>query len=161
MVRGVGAAGKGGKQANVEDVYLRDEVATLQEKIEWMEQQMEASHEAMQEAIATLTGQLATLFSGSRQQHQHRNRHLDEDEVTEGEFVVNPFARQQPRGEFQRVMVDNRDRQWESDMKVKIPEFHGGLTPKEFVDWVAIVYETLELKEVPEAKRVPLVATRL
>ncbi|KAF7131902.1 hypothetical protein RHSIM_Rhsim09G0023400 [Rhododendron simsii] len=58
-------------------------------------------------------------------------------------------------------MVDNRDRQWESSMKVKIPEFHGGLTPEEFVDWVAIVNETLELKEVPEVKRVPLVATRL
>ncbi|KAH7835277.1 hypothetical protein Vadar_024651 [Vaccinium darrowii] len=126
-----------------------------------MEQQMEASHEAMQETIATLTGKLVTLFSGPRQQHQHSNCHLGEDEVTEGEFVVNPFARQQPRGELQRVIVDNSNRQWKTDMKVEIPKFHGGLTPEKFVDWVAIVDETLELKEVPEAKQVPLVATRL
>ncbi|KAH7832823.1 hypothetical protein Vadar_000316 [Vaccinium darrowii] len=112
----------------------------------------------MQETIATLMGKLATLFSGPRQQHQHSNRHLGEDEVTEGEFAVNPFARQQPRGELQRVMVDNSNRQWKTGMKVEIPKFHGGLTPEKFVDWVAIVDETLELKEVPEAKQEQLVS---
>ncbi|KAH7844240.1 hypothetical protein Vadar_025932 [Vaccinium darrowii] len=36
----------------------------------------------------------------------------------------------------------------------------GGLTPEEFLDWVAAMDEVLEFKQVPEDKRVSLVATR-
>lgn len=58
-------------------------------------------------------------------------------------------------------MVDNcNSRNWNSNIKIEIPEFHRGLTPEELVGKVAIVEETLELKEVLRAKQLPLLATR-
>ena len=45
-------------------------------------------------------------------------------------------------------------------MRIEIPEFHGSLQPEEFLDCLAIVEEVLEFKDVPEDKRVQLVATR-
>ncbi|KAH7840743.1 hypothetical protein Vadar_020993 [Vaccinium darrowii] len=58
-------------------------------------------------------------------------------------------------------MTDNRDfRPWESGLRIDLPEFQGGLTPEEFLDWVAAMDEVLEFKQVPEDKRVSLVATR-
>ena len=58
-------------------------------------------------------------------------------------------------------MADNRDfRPWESGLRIALPEFQGGLTPEEFLDWVAAMDEVLEFKLVPEDKRVSLVATR-
>ncbi|KAH7836443.1 hypothetical protein Vadar_001255 [Vaccinium darrowii] len=58
-------------------------------------------------------------------------------------------------------MADNRDfRPWESGLRIDLPEFQGGLTPEEFLDWVAAMDEVLEFKQVPEDKRVLLVATR-
>ena len=49
---------------------------------------------------------------------------------------------------------------WEAGLKIDIPEFHGGLKAEDFLDWLFVVEEVLEFKEVPENKRVPLVATR-
>ena len=45
-------------------------------------------------------------------------------------------------------------------MKIDIPEFHGGLSAEDFLDWVNAVEDILKFKEVPEEKRVPSVATR-
>nr|GFC76679.1 reverse transcriptase domain-containing protein [Tanacetum cinerariifolium] len=54
------------------------------------------------------------------------------------------------------------DRRWESGMRVNIPEFYGNtLNPEGFIDWLVIVEEVFEFKEVPEKKRVPLIATKL
>ena len=46
-------------------------------------------------------------------------------------------------------------------MHTKILEFHGILRPEEFLDWLATVEKILDFKDIPENKRVPLVATRL
>src|SRR5574338_448148 len=53
------------------------------------------------------------------------------------------------------------DRRWESGMKMEIPEFKGGMQAEEFLDWVSNVEEIFDFKEVPEHRRVKLVATRL
>jgi hypothetical protein len=45
--------------------------------------------------------------------------------------------------------------------KLDIPEFQGDLQPKELMDQVAAVGEVLDFKEVPEDRRVSLVATKL
>ena len=45
-------------------------------------------------------------------------------------------------------------------MKIDIPELHGRLVVEDFLDWINAVEDILEFKEVPEEKRVPLVATR-
>ena len=61
-----------------------------------------------------------------------------------------------------RVAAANDDRRCrEAGMRTEIPEFHGSLRPEEFLDWLATVEEILDFKDVPENKRVPLVATRL
>ncbi|GKF32964.1 hypothetical protein Tco_0106164, partial [Tanacetum coccineum] len=46
---------------------------------------------------------------------------------------------------------------WESGMRVNIPDFAGNiLSPKGFIDWLVVVEEVFEFKEVPENKRVSL-----
>ncbi|KAF7151070.1 hypothetical protein RHSIM_Rhsim02G0016700 [Rhododendron simsii] len=82
-----------------------------------------------------------------------------------GLFDVNPFAaggrtgHYRPRG--REIVAERHDsRRWEAGLKVELPEFHGGLTPEEFLDWIAAIEETMDFKEVPENRRVPLVATR-
>ncbi|KAH7859136.1 hypothetical protein Vadar_032049 [Vaccinium darrowii] len=45
-------------------------------------------------------------------------------------------------------------------MKIELPEFHGTMSPEEFLDWVTAVEEIMEFKEVPMDRRVPLMATR-
>lgn len=42
-----------------------------------------------------------------------------------------------------------------------IPKFQGGIQPEEFLDWLSVVDEVFMSKEVPEKKKVSLVATRL
>lgn len=57
-------------------------------------------------------------------------------------------------------MEDDR-RHCETSMWTEILEFHGTLQPEEFLDWLAMVGEILELKGVLDEMRVALVATRL
>ncbi|GJV27299.1 hypothetical protein Tco_1383747 [Tanacetum coccineum] len=42
-----------------------------------------------------------------------------------------------------------------------IIEFDGNLNPEGFIDWLVVVEEMFEFKEVPENKRVSLIATKL
>lgn len=69
----------------------------------------------------------------------------------------NPFA-QPARHDDRRGDETCR---WESGFKLDIPEFHGSLTPNEFLDWLVSVEEVLGFKEVPSDRRVALVSTRL
>ncbi|ESQ37159.1 hypothetical protein EUTSA_v10003071mg, partial [Eutrema salsugineum] len=55
---------------------------------------------------------------------------------------------------------DGRDNKWESGFRVDILEFHGGIRGDELLDWIVSVEEVLEFKEVPDNRRVPLVAMR-
>lgn len=43
---------------------------------------------------------------------------------------------------------------------MEIPEFHGGVRGDALLDWMVSVEEILEFKQVPEDRRVPLVAMR-
>ncbi|GJX32580.1 putative nucleotidyltransferase, ribonuclease H [Tanacetum coccineum] len=50
----------------------------------------------------------------------------------------------------------------EYGMRVNIPDFAGDtLSPEGFIDWLVAVEEVFEFKEVPENKRVSLIATKL
>nr|GEZ76962.1 putative reverse transcriptase domain-containing protein [Tanacetum cinerariifolium] len=54
------------------------------------------------------------------------------------------------------------NRHWEYGMRVNIPDFdRDTLNPEGFIDWLAVVEEVFEFKEVPENKRVSLIATKL
>ncbi|GKA01706.1 putative nucleotidyltransferase, ribonuclease H [Tanacetum coccineum] len=54
------------------------------------------------------------------------------------------------------------NRRWESGMRVNIPDFaRDTLSLEGFIDWLIAVEEVFEFKEVPENKRVSLIATKL
>ena len=66
------------------------------------------------------------------------------------------------RGQVRNQYLDSEsDRKWESGMRMEIPEFKGGTQAEEFLDWLSTVEEILKLKEVPENRRVQLVAIKL
>ena len=48
-----------------------------------------------------------------------------------------------------------------NDFRVEIPEYEGKLDPEEFLDWIHTVERVFEYKDVPEEKKVKLVALRL
>ena len=120
------------REQPLDEVYERDEIARLQQQVE------------------TLTQQLAASMA----QHQDPNPH-DVEEESKGD--ENPFANQP----VQRRPTHDESRRWETGLKVDIPEFHGGLQADEYLDWINTVDEVLEFKQVPEDKRVALVATKL
>ncbi|KAL5774198.1 hypothetical protein ACOSP7_011755 [Xanthoceras sorbifolium] len=123
----------------VEEANERDRVAQL-------EQQM-----------AQITEQLATLIANQNPFHAlNPNASAVEDESNEE-------SESQVEIPQQRRQAPKRDdsRRWESGMRTEIPEFQGNLSPEEFLDWLGVVEEILEFKNVPANARVALVATRL
>jgi len=48
-----------------------------------------------------------------------------------------------------------------NDFKVEIPEFEGELNPDEFLEWLQTVERIFEYKQIPEDRKVKLVALRL
>ena len=47
------------------------------------------------------------------------------------------------------------------DVKVDIPEFEGKMQPEEFIDWLNTVERVFDYKDVPEDRKVKLVAIKL
>ena len=48
-----------------------------------------------------------------------------------------------------------------NDFKVEIPEFEGKLNPDEFLEWLHIIKRIFYYKDIPDEKKVKLVALRL
>ena len=59
-----------------------------------------------------------------------------------------------------RPLAQAHANRWESEFKLEMLEFQGGLQLEEFLDWVAAVEEILDFKEVPEDRRVSLVIAK-
>ena len=74
------------------------------------------------------------------------------EESSEEDLVPQPRRRARAREDSQR---------WKLGVWTKIPKFQGDLSPEEFLDWLGVVEEILEFKNVPKNARVALVATRL
>lgn len=72
---------------------------------------------------------------------------------------VNPFhARHQ---HHRKHASAERGRSGRRCFRVNLPEFSGGLSAEDFVDWLNEVERFFEYAEVPEEERVPAVAMRL
>ncbi|KAL6220812.1 hypothetical protein ACLB2K_008566 [Fragaria x ananassa] len=67
----------------------------------------------------------------------------------DGERDVNPFRN------------DGGNSRRGFDMKVDIPEFEGRMRPDDFVDWLNTVERVFKYKEIPDEKRVKIVAIKL
>ncbi|GKC68080.1 reverse transcriptase domain-containing protein [Tanacetum coccineum] len=100
---------------------------------------------------------------------QMMNRHSNHNvQGTDDEQLENPFGEddnsfsdeQSGRRPRQNQREDNR--RWESGMRVNILDFaRDPLSPERFIDWLVAVEEVFEFKEIPENKRVSLIATKL
>ena len=78
----------------------------------------------------------------------------DEEDSLSGESRSEEGSPRHPRRE-------GRQPTHSSDFKVDLPEFEGKLDPDEFIEWLQTVERIFEYKEVPEDKKVKLVALKL
>lgn len=126
-----------------------------------MEDIYETDNTKMQQQISAMAEQIAALTLAFQQQQPPLNAHFMKEEEEEGQTdeEENPFARDHPRRRDTRP-ADAGFHRWEAGLKIGLLEFQGFLQPEEFLDWLFAIEEILEFKEVPENKRVPLVATR-
>ena len=80
---------------------------------------------------------------------------LEEDiESQHSGFEREEEQRRTPRREWRTPSNPN-------DFRVELPEFEGKLDPDEFLEWLSTVERIFDYKEVPEDKKVKLVALRL
>ncbi|XP_052206005.1 non-functional NADPH-dependent codeinone reductase 2-like isoform X3 [Diospyros lotus] len=155
-----------------------EETNQLRQQIEALTAGLEAIRTQQEEFMATVLGHCREqahrdqprdgtaddeVRRPPRQQHQgfgvmapSFESSTDDDEAT----INNPFAPLNPY--WRDVRWGGADaRRWDSGFKLDLPKFHGGLDPEDFLDWLVAIEELLDFKEVPEDKKVPLVATRL
>lgn len=106
-----------------------------------------------------------------QQQHREQPHNIQQDDSEDDELAENLFAarnfnqrnpRQDNRRDARHDELDQRQNtpRWESSFKSEIPEFLGTLNPEDFIDWLHMVEEILEFRQVPPDKRVSLVVTR-
>jgi len=72
----------------------------------------------------------------------------------------NPLA-SSDEDEERRPRRTRRDKQPYMDFKVEIPEFEGRLDPDEFLEWINTAERVFKYKEVPDDKKVKLIALKL
>lgn len=77
-----------------------------------------------------------------------------------GQLVTRPGAQPLGQNQAERQHRDPGNYRWDGGFRVEIPEFTGGLSADEFLDWITTVDEILSLKEVPPDKQVSLIAIR-
>ena len=91
----------------------------------------------------------------SEGEHPRRVRIEDEEEINQALFECEEEI------PFVRAFRETRPTSSFSDFKIEIPEFEGKLDPDEFIEWLQTVERVFEFKEIPEDKKVKLVALRL
>ena len=89
-----------------------------------------------------------------------RSSHSSDSHSVEEESGDNPFATSDEELE-RRPRRARRGKQLAMDFKVEIPEFEGQLNPDEFIEWMNTVERVFEYKDVPDDKKVKLVALKL
>ena len=89
--------------------------------------------------------------------YHHRQPVYSDDSEEEDEFV---FADHKPtRGSGRQVLDFDRDG-GDFRLKVDIPYFSGNLNIEDFINWIVDIDKFFDFMEVPEEKRVRLVACR-
>ncbi|KAF8112884.1 hypothetical protein N665_0059s0022 [Sinapis alba] len=88
--------------------------------------------------------------------HEKHNQHVAQEDNPQNQQPLHE-AQHDTNDRDQQAIQPNR---WESSFRSDIPEFQGTLNPEDFIDWLNIVEEILEFRQVPDDIRVSLVATR-
>ncbi|KAL5779808.1 hypothetical protein ACOSQ2_010545 [Xanthoceras sorbifolium] len=106
----------------------------------------------LEQQVALLTKQITVLMA-----NQNTFRPLDsssngDEEGSDKESSDEDLVSQPRRGA--RVLEDSR--RCESGMRTEIQEFQGNLLPEEFLNWLGVVEEILEFKNVSANERVAL-----
>jgi len=86
------------------------------------------------------------------------SKHQDSDD-SEGSNPISDSSEEEHE-QRPRQQQRKRERSYE-DFKVDIPEFEGQLDLDIFVDWLQTVERVFEYKDIPEGKKVKLVALKL
>jgi hypothetical protein len=151
---------KGGNRcASLHDVYEHSD-SVHEEPEATSEGHEEDLQAALRARIEDLTRQLdkSRLYDIRRRRRTPPQREEEDGGSDDSYGSANPFAERRTQG--RRPPAQAHANRWESGFKLDIPEFSGGMQPEEFLDWVTAVEEILEFKEVPDDKRVSLVATK-
>ena len=114
--------------------------------------------EELQKKIKKLRLQIEEQAQGASAPSGSAVPSLDEETSEEGDFELeNPFHNPVPNqgwhGREERCQCDF--------IKVELPEYSGSMQAEDFIDWINAVERVFKYKDVPEDKKVILVATRL
>ncbi|KAL6191519.1 hypothetical protein ACLB2K_037909 [Fragaria x ananassa] len=110
----------------------------------------DVKNEELRRQVQQLTERLERFETKSR----------EEDESTSNDGDENPFfhfhaPHEEPGGE------GRYDQAGQFDMKVVILEFEGKIKPEVFIDWLNTVERVFDYKEMPNHRKVKLVAVKL
>lgn len=114
--------------------------------------------------MQTQKGQIAaTIQRRDLPEDQVREDALDNSDGSASSYLsrpeINPFHARR-RHEHNHVVVQ-REENRRRCFRVNLPEFSGGLSAEDFVDWLDEVEHIFEYVEVPQEERVPAAAMRL
>ncbi|GJY79709.1 putative nucleotidyltransferase, ribonuclease H [Tanacetum coccineum] len=117
----------------------------------------------MEERFDQFVDQLSDRMDQLMNRLGNRNVQGTDDEQSENPFGEDDDSSSDDQsGRRPRRNQREDNKRWESGMRVNIPDFAGDtLSPEGFIDWLVVVEEVFEFKEVPENKRVSLIATKL
>ncbi|GKV29618.1 hypothetical protein SLEP1_g38525 [Rubroshorea leprosula] len=105
-------------------------------------------------------------FEGQQAQHPQDEPHESEED-TDDENPFHHLRDNESSSSTEKVRRRRRPQQnaapksTDLGIKIDIPNFEGRLQPDEFIDWLHTVERVFELKDIPDDKRVKLVAIKL
>ncbi|GKE92411.1 hypothetical protein Tco_1573506 [Tanacetum coccineum] len=117
----------------------------------------------MEERFDQFVDQLSDRMDQLMNMRGNRNVRGTDDEQSKNPFGEDDDSSSDDQsGRRPRRNQREDNRRWESGMRVNIPDFAGDtLSPEGFIDWLVVVEEVFEFKEVPKNKRVSLITTKL
>ncbi|CAN6320370.1 unnamed protein product [Urochloa humidicola] len=137
------------------EARLRDQDRELRRQVQTLVQQMAAMQNHMAEIANTRRRRDMPEDQGD-EDSSHGSDDSSESDLRRPE--VNPFARhRRVENRAAGEHGDNRRRCF----RVNLPEFSGGLSAENFVDWLDQVERIFEYADIPDVERVPAVAMRL
>ena len=122
----------------IQEDARRDQETQAQNK--YLQKQLDAYSKQQQQASEE------SIHSRSQRQEQVFSHTLDSSSEDE------PLRMTRQDSQFQASS---------NDFKVEVPEFEGKLDPEDFLDWLHTVERIFEYKDIPDNKKVKLIALRL